>query len=76
MVDAVQPRTCVVEDRSGELAGKPLVTGTLRACGRRLLWAVQELWRRREESWRRRAAIVVRKFAHLVPPRSGGDRDA
>jgi hypothetical protein len=75
MVDAVQPRTRVVEDRSGESAGKRLLTGTLRACGRRLLWAAQELWCRREESWRRRAAIVVRKYAHLVPPRSGGDHD-
>lgn len=68
MVDAVQPHTHEVERSSGELAGKSLLIGTLRAFGCRLLWAVQE-------SRRRRAAIIVRKYAHLVPPRSGGDHD-
>jgi hypothetical protein len=68
MVDAVQPRTPAAEGSPGELAGKPLRIGKLRAFGRRLLRAVQE-------SRRRRAAIIVRQYAHLVPPRCGGDRD-
>ena len=69
MVDAVQPRAHAIEGISGKLASKQLLIGTLSAFGRRLLWAVQE-------SRRRRAAIIVRKYAHLVPPRSGGDHDA
>jgi hypothetical protein len=67
MVDAVQPCTRD-EGSSGTLVGNPLLIAMLRAFGRRLLWAVQE-------SRRRRAAIVVQKYAHLVPPRSGGDHD-
>ncbi len=69
MVEAVQSRTRAPEGRSGELADKPLLIGTLRSFGRRLLWAVQE-------SRRRRAAIIVREYAYLVPPRGGGDHDA
>jgi hypothetical protein len=68
VVDVLQPRTRADEGSSEKLAGKPLLIGTLRACGRRLIWAVQE-WRRRQ------AAILVREYAHLVPPRSGGDHD-
>jgi hypothetical protein len=70
MVNPVQPRTYADESNSGLSAGKPLlVLATLRAFGRRLLWAVQG-------SRRRRGAIVVRQYTHLFPRRSGGDHDS
>ncbi len=74
MVVAVQPRRRAAEVWG--VGGQAAAHRALRAYGRWWLWAVQELWRRREESWRRRAAIVVQKYAHLVPPRSGGDHHA
>ena len=68
MVDAAQSRPRAPEGRSEELADKLLLIGTLRSFGHRLLWAVQE-------SQRRRAAIIVREYAHFVSPRSGRDHD-
>ncbi len=66
-VDAADPRIRADDGSSGKLSSKLLLVVTLRALGRRLVWALHE-------SRYRRAAIVLRECAHVLPPRSCGDK--